>query len=574
MAAEVVNSLLPDDFKIKSKQLIALENIINGQDTLCVLPTGYGKSLIYQLLPVVFKRLENFEEPDPCVIVISPLLSLIKNQVFSASKHPFLNLRPCSLNDVTFKDVHDGKYNIMFSTPETFLSQKWRELFSSSFLDKNLVCLVVDEVHLVSWGHVSSDNLIPFREAFSKIKELRSLCRSNCPLLALSATVNCDLTELIKTSCSLYKFKVISECTARKNICLHVIQIKKKSVEPLNWVLDGLVEYGVDSPKIVIYCRTVKLVGWMYEEFLNCGRLSATEVRNLVGMYHSNTLESHKEKCLNSLTKPGFSIRVVIATSALGCGVDMESVNFVIHFGPSFDTVDYVQQIGRAGRGAASGYNQCHAIMYLYPRSTRDISQNMKNFIFSANEQCLRVFLYMPFSSTEVKPISPSHFCCTFCMKSCECCQNCSNNSTSCFDYTQFVVNKDTPPVRVVDATHKEVMRNCLMEYHNNFVSSRNQLSFLPLSVLSGVTEKVTEDILDHLPNILSFSYLTQEMLSINENLAREVLKIINEIFEENLDVPETNFKELTFAKFFDQNLTVTNNFSDFSTDQSTDDEF
>ena len=137
----------------------------------------------------------------------------------------------------------------------------------------------------------------------------------------------------------------------------------------------------------------------MYEEFLNNGKLSATEVRNLVGMYHSNTLESHKEKCLNALTKPGFNVRVVIATSALGCGMDMESVNFVIHFGPSFDTVDYVQPIGR---GNAPGYNQCHAIMYLYTRPTRDISQNMKNYILSVKKQSLRVFLYMPFSSAEV----------------------------------------------------------------------------------------------------------------------------------------------------------------------------
>ena len=105
-------------------------------------------------------------------------------------------------------------------------------------------------------------------------------------------------------------------------------------------------------------------------------------------------------------------------------------------------------------------------------------------------------------------------------MKSCECCQNFSKSATSAFDYTQIEENKDTPPVRVDDAGHKEVMRNCLMEYHDNFVSSRKQLSFLPLSVLSGVTEKVIEDILEHLPSILSFSYLTHEMLSINENLA------------------------------------------------------
>jgi len=335
---------------------------------------------------------------------VSPLVSLIKNQVSSAVKHSFLDLKPCFLNEVSFKDVFDGKFNLLLATPETWLSNKWRDLFSSPFFDKNLACFVVDEVHLVSWGHGSPDNLIPFREAFSQIKEIRSLCRSNVPLLSLSASVNCDLTDLIKSSCCLSSnFKIITECTERKNICLHVIKVKTKSIVSLQWIIDGLVEFGPEAPKIVIYCRSVKLVGWLYEQILHCGKLPSSMVRKLVGMYHSTTLDSHKKKCLDSLTKPGLNIRLVIATSALGCGVDMENVSFIIHFGPSFDTVDYVQQIGRAGRGKVSGYNQCHAIMYIYPRSTREISSSMSNFLSSVDKRCLRVFYMDPFLQITMK---------------------------------------------------------------------------------------------------------------------------------------------------------------------------
>ena len=139
--------------------------------------------------------------------------------------------------------------------------KKWRDLFSSAFLDKNLTCLVFDEVHLVSWGYTSPDSSTPFREAFSQIKELRSLCRSSCPLLALNAPVDCDLTELVKSSCSFTNFQILSQCVARSNICLHVIKLKNKSIEALKWIINGLVEFGVEAPKIVILLSIRKLCG-------------------------------------------------------------------------------------------------------------------------------------------------------------------------------------------------------------------------------------------------------------------------------------------------------------------------
>ena len=85
-------------------------------------------------------------------------------------------------------------------------------------------------------------------------------------------------------------------------------------------------------------------------EILHCENLSPKKVRQLVGTSHSNTLQSLKDRYLESLTRSGSDIRLVIATSALGCGIDIENVYFFIRFAPTYDTVDYVQQIGRAGR--------------------------------------------------------------------------------------------------------------------------------------------------------------------------------------------------------------------------------
>ena len=193
------------------------------------------------------------------------------------------------------------------------------------------------------------------------------------------------------------------------------------------------------------------------------------QVRKLVGMYHFTTFQQNKDKCLDSLTKAGLDTRLVF-TSAFGYGVDMESVNFIVHFGPPFDTVDYVQQIGRAGRGKVTGYNQCHAVMYVFPRSTRDISKNMNSFILFVDKTCLRTFLFSPFSSTNelVKPLTSGHFCCTFCFKSCDCCESC-NKSTS---FNQEVSNSkkiEMEIVRNVSESDEKIVRECLQEYHDNF---------------------------------------------------------------------------------------------------------
>jgi len=108
------------------------------------------------------------------------------------------------------------------------MNDKSRDFLSSNFIRRNVVAIVVDEVHKVSWG-VSSMSSEPFREVFSRIGEIIALIRHDIPVLALSATVNVDLTSLIIQSCNLSKsLKIISTCSDRKNLRLSVLSIKSK----------------------------------------------------------------------------------------------------------------------------------------------------------------------------------------------------------------------------------------------------------------------------------------------------------------------------------------------------------
>ena len=98
-------------------------------------------------------------------------------------------------------------------------------------------------------------------------------------------------------------------------------------------------------------------------------------------MYHADPDDKIKQKVLESLVGDTGNVRVTIATSALGCGINCKDVKFVAHFGPSFSLVDYCQQIGRAGRNSKQ---DCHAILYRYPQGgSSKIQSSMKEYLKS-----------------------------------------------------------------------------------------------------------------------------------------------------------------------------------------------
>ena len=158
---------------VKTKQIQALDSILRGKDTLCILPTGFGKSLIYQMIPAAFSKMHNVEKP--IVVILSPLLSLISDQVKSSKTLPeSLGVKAAALDLKIYSQISSGDYNLLFGTPESFLNvTKWRDMLASEYFAEKTVCIVVDEVHKVRWGQ--SETSKPFREAFRRINELHSI---------------------------------------------------------------------------------------------------------------------------------------------------------------------------------------------------------------------------------------------------------------------------------------------------------------------------------------------------------------------------------------------------------------
>ena len=254
-AVEATIVKVDSSFSVKSKQLEAITNILRRHDTLAILPRSYGKSMIYQLLPAVCKLLP--EQPDNAIIIVlSPLKALIQNQIEEANRYSSsLNLKACNL-DANYESICAGQYNLIIDTPEAWLDNiRWRDMLSSRLFRKNVKCFVVDEAHKVSWGTSTSPDGKIFREAFSRIGSIRSICAEGIPILALSATVDKDYTQLVTASCSLSNsLKVIHTCSDRPNIRLSIFKIKSKCISCFSWLFDFLIKMGDNCPKILIYC--------------------------------------------------------------------------------------------------------------------------------------------------------------------------------------------------------------------------------------------------------------------------------------------------------------------------------
>lgn len=131
-------------FSLKDEQKEALKSFVLKKDVFAVLPTGYGKSLIYQLASLVAKRMELSE--NPLVIIVSPLIALMDDQVKEASN---FGITAMQLGSDKLEEIRTGRCQLVFGSPEAWLMQrKWRDVLATKVFQDNLLEVVVDEAHL------------------------------------------------------------------------------------------------------------------------------------------------------------------------------------------------------------------------------------------------------------------------------------------------------------------------------------------------------------------------------------------------------------------------------------------
>lgn len=322
--------------KFKGDQEAIIRNLLDGNDTFVLMPTGGGKSLCYQLPSLIM---------DGTAIVVSPLIALMKNQVDvinglseeSGVAH-YLNssLNKAAIQQV-MEDVRNGRTKLLYVAPESLNKEDNLRFFRSM----NISFYAIDEAHCISeWGH-------DFRPEYRNIRPTISRI-GNAPVIALTATATDKVRTDIKKSLGIMGAKEFRSSFNRANLYYEVRQ-KTKDVDKqiIKFVRRN------DGKSGIIYCISRQKV----EEL--AAVLQANEIK--AAPYHAGL-----DSATRSQTQDDFlmeRIDVIVATIAFGMGIDKPDVRFVIHYDIPKSLEGYYQETGRAGRDGGEG--QCIAF-YAY----------------------------------------------------------------------------------------------------------------------------------------------------------------------------------------------------------------
>ncbi len=313
--------------QFRSLQEDIIMSVLDGRDTLGLMPTGGGKSLTFQIPTLVMEGI---------AIVVTPIISLMKDQVDNlverGIKATYLHggLTMAEHRRVMEKCTN-GKYKFLYVSPE--------RLESDSFIDRikrlNVCLIVVDEAHCISqWGY-------DFRPSFLKISKLRKVF-PGAPVLALTATATSVVVDDIQEKLQFRARNVFKKSFVRSNIS-YVVRHTTEKMDELVHIMKSV------AGSAIVYVRSRKRTKMIADELLRNG-IAATH-------YHAGLSIEEKEDKQNKWKND--EIRVVVATNAFGMGIDKPDVRVVVHVDMPNSLEEYFQEAGRAGRDG----NRSYAVM-------------------------------------------------------------------------------------------------------------------------------------------------------------------------------------------------------------------
>ena len=309
------------DFLPGQKQ--SLESIFNGRSLLAVMPTGGGKSLLYQLPSIMMNGI---------TLVVSPLISLMKDQVDELTRKgiPAVYVNSSLSTEeqnARLQRCMNGEIKLLYIAPERFRS----DAFLGMLKNLKIVRMAVDEAHCISeWGH-------DFRPDYRYLNKFREIM-GNPLVTALTATATPRVQKDIITSLgfSIEDVDIHIHGFDRENLVLKVVEAFKER-EKTKFVLNWVKEHKGSG---IIYVGTRRVAEDVGE--------SLRLVEPNVAVYHAG-LEAHERTAAQDAFISSRA-RVVVATSAFGMGIDKADVRFVIHYNYPGSVEQYYQEIGRAGR--------------------------------------------------------------------------------------------------------------------------------------------------------------------------------------------------------------------------------
>jgi len=307
-----------------SNQQEVIESVLDGKDSLVLMPTGSGKSICFQIPAIIQSGVG---------IVVSPLISLMRDQVTDLSEKEieaaYLNSSITTQEQEQIKkQVQQNEIDILYTSPERLNSNKFYRFLHSL---ENINLFAVDEAHCVStWGH-------DFRPEYTNIKNIVN--NFQAPVLALTATADkATRRDIIKQlGLDFTSTKIFTSSFDRPNINLQVLPSEKKLIKIKKYIRTRQEDSGI------VYCLSRKSTEKVAKKLRGWG----IDAKHYHAGMDSQLRDERQKKFIYDETK------VICATIAFGMGIDKPNIRYVIHYNLPKNIESYYQQIGRAGRDGA-----------------------------------------------------------------------------------------------------------------------------------------------------------------------------------------------------------------------------
>ncbi|HFU7086318.1 TPA: DNA helicase RecQ [Bacillus cereus] len=357
-----------------------IKNVLDGKDTVCIMPTGGGKSICYQIPALVF---------EGTTLVISPLISLMKDQVDTLVQNgisaTYIN-SSISIAEANqrIQLAKQGHYKLLYVAPERLDSME----FVDQLIDMKIPMIAIDEAHCISqWGH-------DFRPSYLHILRILDYLPEKPLVLALTATATPQVRDDICNTLGINQENTIMTTFERENLSFSVIKGQDRNAYLADYIRQNQKESGI------IYAATRKVVDQLYEDLMKAGVS--------VSKYHAGMSDNDRNEQQELFLRD--EVSVMVATSAFGMGIDKSNIRYVIHYQLPKNMESYYQEAGRAGR---DGLDSACILLYssqdvqvqrfLIDQSTGESRfsneleklQNMTDYCHT--EQCLQSFILQYF---------------------------------------------------------------------------------------------------------------------------------------------------------------------------------
>ncbi|MBO1514521.1 DNA helicase RecQ [Metabacillus bambusae] len=483
-----------------------IESVLKGHDTLAIMPTGGGKSICYQIPALLM---------DGITIVISPLISLMKDQVDALTSvgipSTYINssLSVSELNE-RVSEVKDGVYKILYIAPERIETQSFRTLL----LSMNVSIIAVDEAHCISqWGH-------DFRPSYRSIKKMISDFVEKPVVIALTATATKEVTTDICQLLDISSSNTYVTGFARDNLTFNVIKGENKRDYITKYIKANRDQAGI------IYAATRKEVDDL-SQFLKKSGVK-------VGKYHAGLAEQERADQQDQFLFD--QLNVMVATNAFGMGINKSNVRYVIHHNLPKNIEAYYQEAGRAGRDGEK--SECTILFagqdiqlqkFLIEQTTLSDEKKVHEYQklqqmvdLCHTEKCIQTYIVEYFGES-----TPS--------SDCGKCMNC-RDTRSKIDVTNEALMVFSCVKRMDERFGKTLVAQVLKGSKNKRIT---QFGFEKLSTYGLMKHKTEKQIVDFIDFLIAEGYLaltnSQYPVLVLSNKARTVIVEKQQVYKKEL---------------------------------------